>query len=59
MCEKDKHKYALEPIQTVSRAIDNGEIHSVTIFLQHCTECGHSQEIAIHEDYDHINPNAT
>ncbi len=54
-CEPNAHEFKLEPLQTVSRVIDQGEIHSVTIFLQHCVKCGKSDEIAIHENYEYIN----
>lgn len=57
-CEPNNHNYQLEPIQTVSRVIENGEVHSVTMFLQHCTKCEQSNEICKPEDYQFINQNA-
>ncbi len=58
-CEKNSHEFKIEPIQTVSRAIDNGEVHSVTMFLQHCVRCGQSNEICKPEDMQFVNQNAT
>ena len=55
-CETNKHKFEIEPIQTTSRVIENGEVHSVTMFLQHCTQCGKSDEIAIHETQEYVKP---
>ncbi len=55
-CEVNKHNFKVEPIQTVSRAINDGEVHSVTLFLQHCTLCGKNDEIAIHETQEYVEP---
>jgi len=54
-CEPNKHTFVVEPIQTVSRVIDGGEIHSVTMFLQHCTSCGQSNEICKPETIEFVN----
>ena len=54
-CEVNKHTFKVEPIQTVSRVIDGGEVHSVTMFLQHCTACGETNEICKHESMEFVN----
>ncbi len=56
-CKENEHKYQVEPIQTVSRVINDGEVHSVTMFLQQCTLCGKNDEIAIHETQEFVADN--
>jgi len=57
-CEPNNHKFEIEPIQTVSRAMQDGEVHSVTIFLQHCTACGETNDICHHETQEFVNQDA-
>ena len=54
-CEPNTHEFKVEPIQTVSRAIDQGEVHSVTMFLKYCVKCGTSDEICKHESQEFVN----
>ncbi len=58
-CEPNNHNFAIEPIQTVSRAMPDGEVHSVTMFLQHCTKCGNTNEICKHESLEFVNQDAS
>lgn len=58
-CEENAHEFKLEPIQTVSRILDQGEVHSVTMFLSHCAKCGKSDEICIHETQEFVNSDSS
>jgi len=54
VCEPDNHNFKIEPMQTVTKGAPGTEINTVTVFLQHCTKCGHTNEICKPEDYQFI-----
>lgn len=54
-CEPNKHNFKMEPLQTVTRAVPESEINTVTMYLQHCTLCGKYNEICNNENYEYIN----